>query len=61
MHQLGTFSALTGVNITTASYWGRVRPDGASHAFSAWVPLLLAAWVAHPELVAHQCGTPRSR
>ena len=46
---LGAFAALTGTNITTASYWGRERPDGAGSAFPAWVPLLLDAWQRAPQ------------
>jgi hypothetical protein len=46
------FGALTGVNVTTAGYWGRERPGSGMQAFPAWVPLLLTAWERSPDLLA---------
>lgn len=43
------FSDLTGVNVTTAGYWGRERPHAGLQAFPQWVDLLLTAWERHPQ------------
>jgi hypothetical protein len=48
------FAALTGQHRTTCQYWGRPRSGRAVQAFPRWVPLLLAAWAAHPEMLAQE-------
>jgi hypothetical protein len=49
---IGGFALLTGVNATTASYWGRDRPGAGLQDFPGWVPLLLAGWERSPDLLA---------
>ena len=49
---IGGFASLTGVNPTTAQYWGRDRPGEGVRPFPAWVPLLLEAWERSPDLLA---------
>lgn len=45
---LQNFSALTGTNVTTVSYWGRERPGAGFQAFPQWVETLLLAWNRSP-------------
>ena len=48
------FAALTGLARTTCQNWGRTRSGRSKQAFPRWVPLLLAAWRAHPELMRRE-------
>lgn len=41
---LREFADLVGVNVSTATYWGRERPGAGLQTFPAWVDLLLTAW-----------------
>jgi len=45
---LQDFSALTGANVTTVSYWGRERPGAGFQAFPRWVESLVSAWERSP-------------
>lgn len=45
------FATRTGVDIVTASYWGRVRPGGRPQVFPLWVDPLLAGWERCPDLL----------
>jgi hypothetical protein len=50
---VGGFATLTGLTRTTCEGWGRERSGRGRQAFPRWVPLLLAAWRAHPRLLVH--------
>lgn len=45
------FATRTGVDIVTASYWGRVRPGGRPQVFPRWVESLIACWERCPEML----------
>jgi len=45
------FSDLVGLSEATVAMWGQARHERGLQDFPPWVPLLLAAWSAHPELV----------
>jgi hypothetical protein len=45
------FGRLTGVHVSTVLGWGKPRSGRDVQPVPRWVPLLLDAWEAHPELV----------
>lgn len=48
---IGGFAALTGVDRTTAGYWGRERPSAGMQEFPLWVDPLLSGWERSPDLL----------
>lgn len=50
------FAMLVGVNTSTASYWGRMRPGSGFQTFPAWVDLLLTSWEHIAVYVAYSQG-----
>jgi hypothetical protein len=46
------FGRLTGTHRVTICNWGRSRSGRGVQAVPAWVPRLLDAWEAHPQLLA---------
>ena len=45
------FAHLVDLSEATVAMWGQERHERGLQGFPPWVPLLLAAWSAHPELV----------
>jgi hypothetical protein len=45
------FAYLVDLSEATVAMWGQERHERGLQGFPAWVPLLLAAWSAHPDLV----------
>lgn len=56
---VGEFAVLCGVDAATVRGWGKGRAGRGVQEFPALVPLILAAWTRHPELVPRPSPPPR--